>query len=244
MSEGQFGTLYFTPVTLGDDNVTKVIPKDVIDIIHSLDEFVVENEKTARHFLSHTKHPTPIREITLKTLDKNTPNKALKPLLSSLIAGKNVGLMSEAGCPGVADPGARLAALAHTKEIRVAPLVGPSSILLSLMASGFNGQCFTFSGYLPIDKLARVNKIKALEKRAKSHNETQIFIETPYRNNQMLSALLATCHPNTQLSVACNITLDNEYIVTKTVAQWNEADELPDLHKKPTVFLLFGDNEG
>jgi len=236
MAPKKSGTLYFIPVTLGDDNITKVLPNEVISIAQQLDEFIVENEKTARHFLSTIKHSKPIRELALKPLNEHTADKELPALLSSLLAGKDVGLMSEAGCPGIADPGAKLAALAHQKGIRVAPLVGPSSILLSLMASGLNGQRFTFLGYLPSDKTARINQLKEIEKRSKQQ-ETQIFIETPYRNQHMLEDILASCNGETRLCVACNISLQDEYIVTKRVKEWKQTT-LPDLHKKPTVFLL------
>jgi 16S rRNA (cytidine1402-2'-O)-methyltransferase len=231
------GILYFIPVTLGDNRTTHVLPVDVINITHSLDTFIVENEKTARQFLASIQHPNPIREIAFKVLNTNTADKVLPTLLADLVAGKNVGLMSEAGCPGIADPGAKLAWLAHQRGIRVAPLVGPSSILLGLMGSGLNGQRFTFLGYLPSDKVARIQQLREIEKRAKSKNETQIFIETPYRNQHMLEDILANCDGNTQLCIACHVSLPEEYIVTKTIHQWKQTP-LPDLHKKPTVFLL------
>lgn len=231
------GTLYFIPVTLGDDNTSLVLPTDVIHIARGLNRFIVENEKTARHFLASIQHPKPIREIIFHTLNTNTPDNILPTLLEALMAGENVGLMSEAGCPGIADPGAKLAWLAQQKGIRVAPLVGPSSILLGLMASGLNGQRFAFLGYLPSDKTARVQQLREIEKRAKTMNETQIFIETPYRNQHMLEDILATCHSNTKLCVASQISLPDELIVTKTIHQWKQKP-LPDIHKKPTVFLL------
>jgi len=234
--QNKYGTLYFIPVTLGNDKISAVLPADVLDIARQLEEFVVENEKTARHFLSVIKHPKPIREISLKPLNEHTPDKNLPALLTTLLAGKNVGLMSEAGCPGIADPGAKLAALAHQKGIRVAPLVGPSSILLSLMASGLDGQRFTFLGYLAADKQSRINQIKEIEKKSTSQ-ETQIFIETPYRNQHMLEDILASCNDETRLCIACNISLADEYIVTRRVKDWKK-HTLPDLHKKPTVFLL------
>lgn len=232
----QYGTLYFVPVTLGGDNINATLPPDVIKIAHQLDEFIVENEKTARYFLSLIKHPKPIREIVLKPLNEHTPDKKLPALLNSLLAGNDVGLMSEAGCPGIADPGAKLAALAHQKNIRVAPLVGPSSILLSLMASGLNGQRFTFLGYLVADKQSRINQIKEIEKKSRGQ-ETQIFIETPYRNQHLLEDILATCHADTKLCIARNISLEDEYVVTKRIKEWKQGTP-PDLHKKPTVFLL------
>lgn len=232
-----YGTLYFIPVTLGDDNISHVLPDDVIIITRSLNRFIVENEKTARHFLASIQHPKPIRELAFHTLNTNTPDNTLPALLEALIAGEDVGLMSEAGCPGIADPGAKLAWLAQQKGIRVAPLVGPSSILLGLMASGLNGQRFAFLGYLPSDKTARIQQLREIEKRAKSMNETQIFIETPYRNQHMLEDILATCHSSTKLCVASQISLPDELIITKTIHQWKQKP-LPDLHKKPTVFLL------
>ncbi|MDO9050344.1 MAG: SAM-dependent methyltransferase [Methylotenera sp.] len=237
MTNHKLGTLYFIPVTLGDDNIAKVLPLDVVTIAQQLDEFIVENEKTARHFLGTIKHSKPIRELVLKTLNEHTADKDLPALLGTLMAGKDIGLMSEAGCPGIADPGAKLAALAHQKGIRVAPLVGPSSILLSLMASGLNGQRFTFLGYLPSDKAARITQLKEIEKHSKYVQETQLFIETPYRNQHMLEDILANCQSETKLCIACNISLSDEYIVTKRIKEWKQAT-LPDLHKKPTVFLL------
>lgn len=239
MASNKFGTLFFIPVTMGEDNINQVLPPDVVSLAQKLDEFIVENEKTARHFLGAIKHNRPIREIVLKTLNQHTDSKDIPKLLSSLLAGKDVGLMSEAGCPGIADPGAQLAALAHKKGIRVAPLVGPSSILLSLMASGLNGQRFTFLGYLSSDKAARAIQLKEIEKRSKNQQETQVFIETPYRNKHMLEAILASCHGETQLCIARDISLADEYIVTKRVNEWKQTT-LPDLHKKPTVFLLLG----
>ena len=233
----KFGTLYLIPVTLGDDNISKVLPVDVINIAQQLDTFVVESEKSARHFLSTIKTIKPVRELSLNLLNEHTEDKDVSALLAPLLAGKDVGLMSDAGCPGVADPGARLVELAHHKGIRVVPFVGPSSILMSLMASGLNGQQFAFLGYLPVDKTLRNQKLKEIEKRSLSHKETQLFIETPYRNQHMLEAILSVCQPNTRLCVACDISLDTEMIVAKTIASWKKTP-LPDLHKRPTVFLL------
>lgn len=231
------GTLYFIPVTLGDDNVTKVLPSHVIQIAQQLEIFIVENEKTARHFLSTIKTARPVRELQLLTLNEHTLDKDISVLLKPLLAGFDVGLMSEAGCPGIADPGAKLAELAHKNKIKVAPLVGPSSILLSLMASGFNGQRFTFLGYIPADKSARILRLKEIEKTSQKHHETQIFIETPYRNQHLFDDILAHCNPTTKLCVACNISLEDEMIMSKTIAEWKKS-AAPDLHKKPTVFLL------
>jgi 16S rRNA (cytidine1402-2'-O)-methyltransferase len=236
-----YGTLYLIPVTLGDDNIADLLPAslppDVIKIAQNLEHFVVESEKTARQFLSAIKTAKPVRELSLNLLNEHTLDKEVATLLSPLLAGKNVGLMSDAGCPGVADPGAKLVALAHQKNIKVVPFVGPSSILLSLMASGLNGQQFAFLGYLPVDKQVRNIKLKEIEKRSQTHNETQIFIETPYRNMHMLEAILASCNPNTRLCIASQICLPDEIIVTKRISEWKQS-ALADLHKKPTVFLL------
>ena len=234
------GTLYFIPVTLGDnDTIPHVIPQTVIETIHQLDHFIVENEKTARQFISATKHPKAIRELQFSTLNTQTKANEIPKLLTPLNQGINVGLMSEAGCPGVADPGAKLAALAHHQGLRVAPLVGPSSILLSLMGSGMNGQQFTFLGYLPIEQADRIKRLKMIEKHSARFNETQIFIETPYRNMHLLEDIIKHCNPQTKLCVACNVTLPDESILTKTIQEWQHAP-LPDCHKKPTVFLLQG----
>lgn len=231
------GILYLIPVSLGNDNLAKVLPADVIGITQKLDIFVVENEKTARHFLSLFKTEKPVRELTLLLLNEHTTDKELPALLGPLLAGQNVGLMSEAGCPGIADPGARLADLAHKKGIKVVPLVGPSSILLSLMASGLNGQRFTFVGYIPTDKQARIQTLKALEFESKKKMTTQIMIETPYRNQHLYEDMLSQLNGNTRLCLACNISLENEMIATKTVNEWKKLPA-PILHKQPTVFLL------
>lgn len=233
----KFGILYFIPVTLGDNLVNKVLPEDVIHITRQLEVFVVENEKSARQFLSAIKTIKPVRELQFSTLNEHTNDQELPHLLAPLLAGSNVGLMSEAGCPGIADPGAKLAALAHAKGIKVTPLVGPSSILLSLMASGFNGQRFTFLGYIPADKPARMQRLKEIEKTSNKFHETQIIIETPYRNQHLLEDILANCHAATMLCIACDISLIDEFIVSKSIANWKKIP-LPDLHKKPTVFLL------
>ena len=231
------GTLYLIPVTLGGDNINQVLPPEVVKIAQNIENFVVESEKSARHFLSTIKTAKPVRELALNLLNEHTPDKDVAALLAPLLAGKDVGLMSDVGCPAIADPGAKLVALAHQKGIRVMPFVGPSSILLSLMASGLNGQSFAFLGYLPVDKTQRAQKLKEIEKRAQTHKETQIFIETPYRNMHMLEALLSTCSANTRLCISSQVSLPDEMIVTKTINRW-KLSALPDLHKKPTVFLL------
>ncbi len=231
------GTLYLIPVTLGDDMVQHVIPDYVLNVARKLETFVVESEKSARHFLSTIKTLKPVRELNLHLLNEHTDMKVLPDLLAPLLAGQNVGLMSDAGCPAVADPGAQLVQLAHKKGIRVVPLVGPSSILLSLMASGLNGQQFAFLGYLPVEKLQRNQKLKEIEKRSASHKETQLFIETPYRNQAMLDAILQTCHAQTQLCIACDVSLDSEMIVTKSIASWKTSAPI-DIHKRPCLFLM------
>lgn len=231
------GTLYLIPVTLGDDRVQRVIPDYVLNVVRTLETFVVESEKSARHFLSNIKTLKPVRELNLHLLNEHTDMKGLPDLLAPLLAGQNVGLMSDAGCPAVADPGAQLVELAHKKGIKVVPMVGPSSILLSLMASGLNGQQFAFLGYLPVEKLQRSQKLKEIEKRSASHNETQLFIETPYRNQAMLDAILQTCHAQTRLCIACDVSLDSEMIVTKSIAGWKTSPP-SDLHKRPCLFLM------
>lgn len=233
------GTLYLIPVTLGGDNVEQVLPPSVIAKARQLDTFIVENEKTARRFLGLIKPVKPMRELSFHVLDEHTSSQELPALLTPLLNGKDIGLMSEAGCPGVADPGADLVKLAHEKGIQVVPLVGPSSILLALMASGLNGQQFAFLGYLPSEKTARIQKIREIEKRSQQVRETQIFIETPYRNQHLLQDVLDHCGAKTLLCIACNISLDNELIQTRTIADWKKSGP-PDLHKQPTVFLLLG----
>lgn len=234
------GTLYFIPVTLGDVNtINQVLPPAVIEIIHQLTHFIVENEKTARQFLSACKHPIPIRDLHFETLNTQTKPADIPKLLNQINQGVNVGLMSEAGCPGVADPGAKLAEIAHQKNVHIAPLVGPSSILLSLMASGMNGQRFTFLGYLPIEKAERIKRIKTIEKNSARFKETQIFIETPYRNTHLIDDLIQHCNANTKLCIAREISLENEFIQTKSINEWKQST-LPDCHKKPTVFLIQG----
>ncbi|CAN4270839.1 COG0313 Predicted methyltransferases [Methylophilaceae bacterium] len=231
------GTLYLIPVTLGDDMVQHVIPDYVLNVARNLETFVVESEKSARHFLSNIKTLKPVRELNLHLLNEHTDMKVLPDLLAPLLAGHNVGLMSDAGCPAVADPGAQLVQLAHKKGIRVVPMVGPSSLLLSLMASGLNGQQFAFLGYLPVEKSQRNQKLKEIEKRSASHKETQLFIETPYRNQAMLDAILQTCHAQTQLCIACDVSLDSEMIVTKSIASWKTSAPI-DIHKRPCLFLM------
>ncbi len=242
------GTLYLIPNTLGaTEALSHVIPEHVQATTASLDYFVAENAKTARAFLKlvGAVHPLckPLQEIQIAELNVNTPAQALAGLLAPLLAGRDAGLVSEAGVPAVADPGADLVRLAHQHGIPVRPLVGPSSLLLAVMASGLNGQSFAFNGYLPTDAAQRTKRIQELEKRSRSEKQTQLFIETPYRNAAMLEALVAACQPGTLLCVATDLSLPSETIRTMTGAQWKSqlgAGKGPDFHKKPTVFLLLG----
>ena len=230
------GTLYLIPVPLGESALDTILPQHVRHIAAQLDTFIVEHPKTARAFLKQVETKIPLQQLNLMVLDEHTPESELHALLESLRSGKDVGLISEAGCPAVADPGSNLVRLAHQQGIRVTPFVGPSSILLGLMASGLSGQRFTFHGYLPVDKTERKNKLQALEQAARSHDETQIFIETPYRNRQMLEAIVESCGNDTSLCVATDVTLTTEMILTKRVAEWKK--QLPEIDKRPTVFLL------
>ena len=233
------GTLYLVPCTLGDTPAGQVLPQHVIDVARMLKYFVVEQPKTARQFLSALKPEQPIQSLHFGTLNEHTDPKELASLLSPLLEGHDLGIISEAGCPGIADPGADLVNLAHRKGIRVVPLVGPSSILLALMASGLNGQCFAFHGYLPIADMERSRAIQKLEAESAKLKQTQLFIETPYRNEKMFSALLAHCRPQTLLCVATDITLPGEHILTRSIAQW-KSQPAPQLNKRPSMFLLLG----
>ena len=231
------GTLYLIPTPLGEGPLQAVIPADVRKLASRLDTFIVEHPKTARTFLKQVGTQTPLQQLTLMELSEHTKPDELDALIAPLLAGKDVGLISEAGCPAVADPGANLVRLAHRKGIRVVPLVGPSSIMLALMASGLNGQRFAFHGYLPVDKAERKKKLQELEAASRSRDETQIFIETPYRNRQLLEATVEACHGETELCVARELTTPAERVETKTLAQWKKA--LPEIDKQPAVFLLY-----
>lgn len=234
------GTLYLIPTPLGapldEQSLGHILPSTVLARAASLDTFVVEHPKTARAFLKRVQTQTPLQALDLHTLDEHSAHDDVQNLLAPLLAGKDVGLISEAGCPAVADPGAALVRLAHQHGIRVVPLVGPSSILLALMASGLCGQRFCFHGYLPVDKTERRAKIIALEKKSAEQDETQIFIETPYRNQQMFSALLEACAASTDLCLAIDVSLPSESIRTLTIAEWRK--QTPVLDKRPAVFLL------
>jgi 16S rRNA (cytidine1402-2'-O)-methyltransferase len=232
------GTLYLIPTTLGDDaSIAYAIPAEINRVINTIDEYIVENEKSARHYLKKLAIVKPLQEIILHPLNTRTEQSQVSQYLNAIFQGKNIGIISEAGCPGVADPGAEVVKIAHQKNISVVPLVGPSSILLSLMASGFNGQNFAFNGYLPKERNERIKKIKELEKLIFQKNQTQIFIETPYRNMHMLEDLLSNCSGNTMLCIACDITLNTEFIKTKSVSEWKK--QLPALNKRPCIFLMY-----
>jgi 16S rRNA (cytidine1402-2'-O)-methyltransferase len=231
------GTLYLIPVPLADDAAVQSFTPYLTQTINQISEYIVENEKTARKFLKQAGLTIPQSQLIIHDYGKHNRNADLKDFFTGLLSGKDAGLMSEAGCPGVADPGAEIVAEAHRRGIKVIPLVGPSSILLALMASGFNGQSFTFHGYLPIDKMERSKRVKELEVQAERFSQTQLFIETPFRNDSLLTEVLKTCKPNTRLCIACNLTAPDELVQTKTIAEWKK--QLPELHKKPTIFLLY-----
>jgi len=232
-----YGTLYLVPVPLAENAAAKSFTPYLTDTINSIREYIVENEKTARRFLREAGLKIPQSELIIHDYGKHSRDNGINSFFKGLTAGSDVGLRSEAGCPGVADPGSDIVAEAHKRGIKVVPLVGPSSILLAVMASGFNGQSFTFHGYLPIDKNERAKRIKELEGLATRFNQTQLFIETPFRNNPMLEAILRSCAPNTRLCIACDLTAADEFVQTKTIAVWRQ--KVPDLHKRPTIFLLF-----
>ena len=233
------GTLYLIPVPLGPNSPAKVLPAAVLERVRTLDTYVAEHAKSARAFLKAAAHPLPLQQIVINELNEHTRESEVSALLAPLRAGTDVGLISEAGCPAVADPGAALVAQAQAEGIRVVPMVGPSSILLALMASGLSGQHFAFHGYLPAKEDERRKRIKALENESRQATQTQIFIETPYRNHQMFDTLLAACAPNTRLCIATDLSLPSETICTRRISQWQKC-EAPDLDRRPTVFLLLG----
>ena len=230
------GSLYLIPTRLGDNAPLEVLPISVKKIIEQIDDYIVENEKTARRFIKKISSNKPQSSLNINILNKYTQEGELPSYLKACSEGRSVGLLSEAGCPGIADPGADIVKIAHEKNIRVIPLVGPSSILLALMSSGMNGQNFIFNGYLPIDKSERRSTLKKLEKLSFDNNQSQIFIETPYRNNKMLEDICSSLGGNTRVCVACDITLPSEYIKTKTVTEWKR--ETVDLHKRPAIFII------
>ncbi|MDR5855020.1 SAM-dependent methyltransferase [Caballeronia sp. LZ062] len=234
------GILYLIPNTLGEGDaaaLASVLPEPVRAQAAALGYYIGENAKTTRAFLKKVGTERPIQEIEIRELNVNTPRAEIDRLLAPILAGTDAGLVSEAGCPAVADPGALLVRRAHERGVKVVPFVGPSSILLALMASGMNGQSFAFNGYLPVDAAERGKRLRELEQLSRKANQTQIFIETPYRNRAMLDTLVAACAPSTLISVAVDLTLPGEKIVTRTAADWKKATA-PDLHKRPAIFLL------
>ena len=232
----QMAKLYMIPTTLGDTSIERVLPPDLTQLISSIQVFIVENIRTARRFLKKVNPAIVIDDLTFFELNQHTEKKEISRFLEPNQQGLDIGIISEAGCPGVADPGAEVVKIAHTKNIQVVPLVGPSSILLALMASGMSGQNFAFNGYLPIKNPEKSLQIKMLEKRMQAESQTQIFIEAPYRNAQLLDELLKNCDPQTMLCVAVDITLDTEFILSKPVSYWKT--HLPDIQKRPAIFMI------
>jgi 16S rRNA (cytidine1402-2'-O)-methyltransferase len=233
------GNLYLIPVGLSDQKNENVLPAYNYSIIQSLEVFVVENVRSARRFLRSTGYSRNFDEVLFHVLDKHTDDSEIPLFFSDIMKGRDCGLLSEAGNPCIADPGNKVVRLAHRQNIRVVPLVGPSSILLALVASGFNGQNFAFHGYLPVDKKARQNKIKELQQQAVQLSQTQIFMETPFRNNALLEDVLHSCHDYIMLCIATSLTTDDESIRSMPIKYWKK--KTPDLHKKPSVFLLYKD---
>lgn len=229
------GKIYLIPSPVSDSDPLEYLPPVVPDVIAQLELFYVENIRTSRRFLSKIgiRH---IDSLRFEVLDKDTSEYEIEKLLLPVIEGSSAGILSEAGCPGIADPGSTFIGSAHKAGIRIIPLPGPSSIFLALMASGFNGQHFVFHGYLPIDRVARDKKIRELELQSKKLNQTQIFMETPYRNGQLVQSLLSILNDNTRMCIAVDLTGSGEIIKTQTVTEWKK--HIPDLHKKPAIYLL------
>lgn len=230
------GKLILIPCTLGDSDLSSVLPSDNINQINTCTDFIVENLRSARRFLIKSGIENKIDDLTFHLLNKHTKQSELPKMLNSAMKGKNIGLLSEAGCPGIADPGSDIVKLAHSKDIQVVPLVGPSSILLALMASGMNGQNFAFNGYLPKDKSERIKRIQFLENLSFRQKQTQIFIETPFRNNHLLEDLCKYCQANTTICIATNLSTENEQIIRGKVK--NIKLKKYDLNKKPSIFLI------
>jgi 16S rRNA (cytidine1402-2'-O)-methyltransferase len=226
--------IYLIPTVLAPDTQLLTLSPQVVETVANLTKFYVEDIRTARRFISSLRLGIDIASLKFFELNKKTPDALVGREMKNETG--NVGIMSEAGCPGVADPGAVAVKFAHRMGWRVVPIVGPNSMLLALMASGFSGQSYAFNGYLPIEKDKRIDEIKALEQLAMTKSQTQIFMETPYRNNQVMKSLIEQCNPTTLICVATNLTAEDEFIQTKTVSEWRKS--IPDLHKKPTIFLI------
>lgn len=237
MTDSNKGTLYLVPNTLGKTPENNTIPDYVLNVIRELEVLVVENIQTTVRYLQWVGNTIPEYNIDFRLLNKKTPTQEIASFITPLIQGKNVGLLSEAGCPVVADPGSEYIKMAHARDIKVVPLVGPSSILLALMGSGFNGQNFAFHGYLPIEKADRQRAIQQLERESKNEGRTQIFMEAPHRNDAIVKDVIKFCRPDTRFCSATNLTLPSESIISKRVSEWKNSK--PDsIHKEPTIFLL------
>ena len=229
--------LYLIPVTLGDTTIESVLPSYNKEVVLAIRHFIVVDIRSARRVLKKIDREIGIDTLTFYPLNKHTSPEEISGYLTPLLNGESMGVLSEAGCPAVADPGADVVAIAQRKDLKVVPLVGPSSIILSVMGSGFNGQSFAFHGYLPIEPTDRAKRLKILEQRVYAEHQTQLFIETPYRNNKMVDDILLNCRPQTKLCIAANITCEGEYIKTRTVKEWQ--GKVPDLSKIPCIFLLY-----
>lgn len=229
--------LYLIPVTLGDTEIEKVLPSYNHDIIVGIKHFIVENIRSARRFLKKVEKTIDIDTLTFYELNRHTDRKIIGEYLIPLKNGENVGIISEAGCPAIADPGADVVSIAQSKGYKVIPLVGPSSIILSVMASGFNGQSFAFNGYLPVEVSQRIKALKKLENKVWNENQTQLFIETPYRNSKMIETIFSSLKPQTKVCIAAGITCQEEFIKTKTVEQWKK-EKIPELAKIPCIFVI------
>jgi 16S rRNA (cytidine1402-2'-O)-methyltransferase len=233
------GILYLLPTTLGETEPLEVLPLTIKQAVEGIDHYVVENEKSARRFIKKITPRKSQAQLRIKLLNKYTEEHEIPEYLQPCLQGFSIGVLSEAGCPGIADPGALLVRMAHEKGIRVVPLVGPSSIILALMASGLNGQNFAFNGYLPIESAARRKAIRELEKRSRESGQTQLFMETPYRNNKLLAELVRALRPDTRLCVAADLTLKTEYIQTLAISEWSGITV--DLHKRPAIFAILAE---
>jgi len=229
-------TLYLIPTTLGTETNPDLFPPINLQIIKSLDHFIVENIRTARRFLRPLGYDNDFNQVRFFELNKHTSRSDLESYIHPLLNGINMGILSEAGAPAIADPGADIVSLAHKENIRIVPLIGPSSILLALMASGLNGQNFAFNGYIPVKNPMRKKEILALEEKSRRENQSQIFMEAPYRNQKLLEDILNSCHAETLLCIATDITMDSEFIQTKNISQWKK--KIPDIQKRPTIFIL------
>jgi 16S rRNA (cytidine1402-2'-O)-methyltransferase len=236
MTESAIGKLYLIPNRLGEQPPLEVLPLSIRKKVTDITYFIVENEKNARAFIKKIVPTKNQNKIQIMLLNKFTQDIEIPEYIKPCYDGEDIGIITDAGCPGIADPGAKVVALAHKQNIKVVPLVGPSSILLALMASGLNGQNFSFNGYLPIDRSECKKTIKQLEKQSAINNQTQIFIETPYRNEQLFDVFIKTLKPSTQLCIGVDLTLTTEYISTKSVEEWKQ--HKPDLHKRPAIFIF------